>query len=291
MPPADSIARVFELAALARGFQRAGIATVALKGPALSQLLHGDPHRRPCRDLDILTPPDDIPDALRVVRNLGYEPDAPFHRIDLRHAVRHTCEIPLHKANGVKLDLHWGLAAPHYPLRCPVEDLFASARPVRLASTSVLTPAGLPLLRYLAFHGAKHVWEKAVWIEDIAALLAVMDPPARAEALSDPDPAVQLALALAHASLGSPRGLAGRGMDDLAAEIAARGGREPETRERADLARRLGAERSALVRHWIGCLLGPTELDWDWLALPDRCEILYPAVRVARLAAAAWSRT
>jgi putative nucleotidyltransferase-like protein len=49
-----------------------GIAASVLKGPALSDLLYGDPGRRPSTDIDVLVCADRLQDAVRIVRALGY---------------------------------------------------------------------------------------------------------------------------------------------------------------------------------------------------------------------------
>jgi hypothetical protein len=51
----------------------ADIRCAALKGPALSQALYGDPGRRPSSDIDLLVDREQLYDAVGVVRELDYE--------------------------------------------------------------------------------------------------------------------------------------------------------------------------------------------------------------------------
>jgi hypothetical protein len=58
----------------------AEIRCAALKGPALSEMLHGDPGRRISSDVDLLVAHEQLHDAVDVVRGLGYT--APTDSID-----------------------------------------------------------------------------------------------------------------------------------------------------------------------------------------------------------------
>jgi hypothetical protein len=78
------------------------IASVPLKGPQLSEVLYGDPARRPSSDIDLLVSADRLHDAVRVVREMGYE--APVDAVDDRG-------LPL---------LHFALAHEHDQLP-PIE--------------------------------------------------------------------------------------------------------------------------------------------------------------------------
>ena len=50
----------------------AGIRSAPLKGPLLGEAIHGDPGRRLSTDVDLLVAPDQLGDAVNVVRELGY---------------------------------------------------------------------------------------------------------------------------------------------------------------------------------------------------------------------------
>jgi hypothetical protein len=50
----------------------AGIRSAPLKGPLLGEAIHGDPGRRLSSDLDLLVAPEQLDDAVRVARELGY---------------------------------------------------------------------------------------------------------------------------------------------------------------------------------------------------------------------------
>jgi hypothetical protein len=49
-----------------------GIRSTALKGPLMGEAIYGDPGRRLSSDIDLLVPPGQLPEAVEVVRRLGY---------------------------------------------------------------------------------------------------------------------------------------------------------------------------------------------------------------------------
>jgi hypothetical protein len=83
----------------------AGIRSAPLKGPALSEAIYGDPGRRLSGDIDLLVAPEQLRDAVDVVRGLGY--DAPGDYVEdgglplLHFALVHARgELP-------PVELHW----------------------------------------------------------------------------------------------------------------------------------------------------------------------------------------
>src|ERR1039458_7820483 len=64
-----------ELARLLGLLGEAGIPVIPLKGVALAQSLYGDTAFRVCSDIDILVPPNTVPEALGLIRASGYRDD------------------------------------------------------------------------------------------------------------------------------------------------------------------------------------------------------------------------
>jgi hypothetical protein len=60
----------------------AGIRAAALKGPLMGEAIYGDPGRRPSSDIDLLMSPEQLQDAVAVIRELGY--GAPRDYVDDR---------------------------------------------------------------------------------------------------------------------------------------------------------------------------------------------------------------
>jgi Uncharacterised nucleotidyltransferase len=83
----------------------AGIRSAPLKGPQLSEALHGDPGRRLSSDVDLLVSPEQLQAAVAAVRQLGYEepedPLEPSGLPQLHFALLHARgEMP-------PVELHW----------------------------------------------------------------------------------------------------------------------------------------------------------------------------------------
>jgi hypothetical protein len=83
----------------------AGIRSAPLKGPLLGEAIHGDPGRRLSTDIDLLVAPEQLQDAVEVVRGLGYgaPADHVYERgLPLLHYVllHERGELP-------SVELHW----------------------------------------------------------------------------------------------------------------------------------------------------------------------------------------
>jgi Uncharacterised nucleotidyltransferase len=92
-------------ARVTRALGNGGIRCATLKGPDLSEALYGDPGRRVSSDVDILVAPDQLCEAVEIVRGLGYR--SPSDHVDsgglplLHFALVHARdELP-------PVELHW----------------------------------------------------------------------------------------------------------------------------------------------------------------------------------------
>jgi hypothetical protein len=83
----------------------AGIRCAMLKGPALSQMLYGDPGRRPSGDIDVLVAREQLHDAVRVARELGYV--APADHVDGRGLPRLHFTMTHPRGQLPPVELHW----------------------------------------------------------------------------------------------------------------------------------------------------------------------------------------
>ena len=158
-----------ELFRIVDDFKQAGIPTILVKGPLISLLAYKDPAVRSYVDLDLLVLHSQIlPATLRMIE-MGFEPDIPVSVIETR-------KIPgeyLFTRAGTKqiVELHTERTFRYYPRPMPLADLFARKREVLLDGQFI--PALLLEDEFIlnSIHGAKHFWERLMWISDIAALL------------------------------------------------------------------------------------------------------------------------
>ena len=151
-------------------FNSEGIGALVVKGPVLAVQAYGDPAMRAYGDLDLLVRQRDIRRATELMIAAGYAAAVPLSAID-------AGKIPgqyLFSQTQLKLlvELHNDLTLRYFPRRLPLEDFFA--RQIRVPLDSHVAPA-LSLedeLVLICIHGAKHFWERLMWIADVAALVS-----------------------------------------------------------------------------------------------------------------------
>jgi hypothetical protein len=159
-----------ELFRLLELFASEDIAALIVKGPVLAMQAYGDPTIRSYGDLDFLVRQRDIRRATEALEAAGYEAAVPLSAIDAR-------KIPgqyLFSRTETKLivELHNDFTLRYFPRRLPIEEFFA--RQIRVCLDGQEAPA-LSVedeLVLISIHGAKHLWERLMWIADVAALVS-----------------------------------------------------------------------------------------------------------------------
>ncbi len=171
-----SLALIGELAAVSRRFEEAGVHAVPYKGPTLAASAYGDFALRGAGDLDILIPRDHFPKARDILLSMGYEPtpwltetrltpsqEAAFLRFEREFG------FTRYEADAV-VELQWEVIPRYFSVALAVESL--KTRNVALGGMVVKTLAPEELLLVLCVHGAKHFFERLIWISDIAETVA-----------------------------------------------------------------------------------------------------------------------
>lgn len=156
--------RVLEQLATAR------IHTLVIKGPVLAVRAYGDPGLRQYADLDLLVRDADIHRATRVLIEAGYEADVPLSAID-------AGKVPgeylfLRPGTKLMMDLHTERTFRYFPREVPVEKMFERRAYVRLDEHETPALAMEDELVLICIHGAKHFWERLMWIADVAAFIS-----------------------------------------------------------------------------------------------------------------------
>lgn len=159
-----------ELFRLAELFAAQNIGMLVVKGPALAVQAYGDAAMRNYGDLDLLVRHADIARATQLMMDAGYEPQIPLSaiaagRIPGQYMFRQT-EAKL------LVELHNDRTMRYYPRPLPIERLFERSVRVKLDGREVAAPAVEDHLILICIHGAKHFWERLMWIADVAALIA-----------------------------------------------------------------------------------------------------------------------
>lgn len=159
-----------ELFRILQDFSRVKIDTILVKGPLISLLAYGDSATRSYVDLDLLLRHRDIQFATQRMLAMGFEPDVP------ETAIR-AGKIPgeyLFKRPGTQriVELHTERTFRYYPKPMRVEELFSRSKPVLLDGREVPALSLEDELVLDCIHGAKHFWERLMWVSDVAAVVA-----------------------------------------------------------------------------------------------------------------------
>jgi hypothetical protein len=150
-------------------FSSEEIDAVVVKGPVLAVQAYGDVAMRSYGDLDLLVRQRDIRRATELMSAAGFAPAVPLSAID-------AGKIPgqyLFSKPDSKLivELHNDCTLRYFPRRLPLEEFFARQIRVRLDAHDAPALSVEDELVLICIHGAKHFWERLMWIADVAALI------------------------------------------------------------------------------------------------------------------------
>ena len=159
-----------ELFRILEQFASAGIGALVVKGPVLAVRAYGDPAMRAYGDLDLLVRRRDIRRATELMMAAGYDAAVPIAAID-------AGKIPgqyLFSRPEAKLiiELHNDFTLRYFPRRLPLERFFERQTRVQVDSREVPALSVEDELVLICVHGAKHLWERLMWIADVAALVS-----------------------------------------------------------------------------------------------------------------------
>lgn len=159
-----------ELVRLSAILARAGIQTIAFKGPALAALAYGTLNLRQFVDLDLLVRKSQLAKAVEVMRADGYVAPAGYGVGEV--SAPGAFETSMVKPGSLaSIDLHWRLAEPYFPLTMETDELWQRAETVELEGNALRTLALDDHLLYLCAHGARHGWETLSGVCDVAQLM------------------------------------------------------------------------------------------------------------------------
>jgi hypothetical protein len=149
-----------------------GVEVMPYKGVALAETVYGDIALRQPGDIDLLIRPEDWPRIKDAVRELGYTPHAPLSAAEERAYLRSGYECAFDSATGRNLlEVQWALQPRFYAVDIDMEGLFQRAVTVTVAGRRMKTPSPEDLLLVLSLHAAKHVWNRLIWLCDIARIV------------------------------------------------------------------------------------------------------------------------
>lgn len=151
------------------------IVAVPYKGPVLAYSLYANLALRPSSDLDIIVQQQDILKAKELLIALGYHPKLEMTSAQeiayLDSKTEHTYDF-FHPEKRTTIELHWRIE-PKYSTVIELKHFWHKLEPATFANTTIVN---LPLedwLPILCVHASRHIWERLIWLCDVAELLRV----------------------------------------------------------------------------------------------------------------------
>ena len=153
-----------------RAFDERGIPVLTLKGFPVVLATYGELGLRPVGDLDLLVHQRNVPAAIALLQELGYDLwrdwQLALRHVGLDYVLRHTAEVGLSSPRGIEVDLHWrandGDKAPS------TDALIVAADRIRIDGQDVLVPSPDLAMVLLLLHGQKSAWARLRWLVDVA---------------------------------------------------------------------------------------------------------------------------
>jgi putative nucleotidyltransferase-like protein len=163
MPLIAELFRVVDILAAAK------IETVAVKGPVLAERAFGDSSARQYGDVDFLLRSADISRASQSLVAAGFLPSVPDEAI---RAQKDPGQYMFRRGGmGCLIELHTERTLRYFPRPLPIGDFFIRKTTVSIDGRAVPVLALEDEFVLISIHGAKHFWERLMWISDVAALV------------------------------------------------------------------------------------------------------------------------
>jgi hypothetical protein len=164
-----------ELLRLLARFANAGIQVLITKGPALAVRCYDEPGMRQYGDLDLVVREADIRLATQAMLDLAYEPRVPLSAIDAKKAPGEYAFLK--PGTDLLVEFHTERTFRYHPRPLQIEKVFQRSAAVVIDGRHVPALSLEDELVLICVHGAKHFWERLMWIADVAALISGKQSP------------------------------------------------------------------------------------------------------------------
>jgi len=163
MPLIAELFRAVDILAAAK------IKAVVVKGPVLSVRAFGDSSARQYGDIDFLLRSADVAQASEAMVAAGFQPRIPAHAI---RAQKTPGQYMFRRAETSPLiELHTERTLRYFPRPLPIGAFFSRVTAVSIDGRPVPALAAEDEFVLISIHGAKHFWERLMWIADVAAIV------------------------------------------------------------------------------------------------------------------------
>jgi hypothetical protein len=161
-----------ELLKIMKLLEENGIPALSIKGPVLSQMIHGDVTQRQYADIDILLERSDMYRAVKILTDVGCTTEHPIEFLNNETLLDVAKDYSVFSAtHNIHVEFHWQLFLNRQVKKSKI-NLFRDSNPI-----CVINQYGIKTLEpdanmiYLLLHGSKHMWERLEWIVDIDRLI------------------------------------------------------------------------------------------------------------------------
>jgi Uncharacterised nucleotidyltransferase len=170
---ARNVVLTAELARLMNLLGNAGIEVIPYKGPVLALFAYGNVAVRRFVDLDIMVRKEDVPRAIDLLLADGYEVSKSLnvHQRQVLLRTQHNLQFQRAKRQLI-VELHWEVASHFFASSVQAEDLWGNLVDIELNEATVKTLRAEDLIFSLCVHGSRHLWERLLWICDLAWIVA-----------------------------------------------------------------------------------------------------------------------
>jgi hypothetical protein len=292
----DGLKGIAEVIEISRVLRDAGVASVCLKGPTLSQWLYGTPAFRRFSDLDIMVASRDLTAMHEALAAHGYRLPDGMTLKTARAIYQGLGAWPLKRAGRYPLDVHFRLCHASFGSPLKTNDVIAESRELD-GVAGVRSPSATHVALMLLVHASKHLWCTLEMLLAIARVMQRNDVDwVRVRALARRSGTwngctTGLALASELFRVSLPENISEHGHlrvpDDLLRAAHAALLKPPGVF--ADRWEERRTHRAALdgwsdrLRYDVYRLTSPTPVERAWCELPDSLTFLYAPVRVMRL--------
>jgi putative nucleotidyltransferase-like protein len=159
-----------EMFQLANRFRAAEIFAVPYKGPLLATQAYGNLAMRQFADLDFAIRQRDLPRAATLLAANGY--NSVFGATSAEEGTHptHSEYQFVRPAGNVIVEMQTEVTLRYFPRKLDFDALEKRLTSVALAGGETLSFSPEDTLILLSVHGAKHFWERLMWIADISEL-------------------------------------------------------------------------------------------------------------------------
>ena len=167
-----NLALTGELLKILKSLEGQKIPALAFKGPLLAVTAYGNLALRQFCDLDILVQQQDVVQTIRLLTSLGYSLPEPLNDNQIRELLPRKKDLKLiSRSERTVLEIHWRLVGRYFPFSFDLRRMWDDLEVAKISGVDVLNFAPEELILFLCVHGSKHMWERLIWVSDVARVL------------------------------------------------------------------------------------------------------------------------